>query len=353
MAHALTNTAGKIEMAYVGEMPWHGLGQKLDQTAGIPEWLKAAGMEWRIRKVPLRYYADRAQTDLRTDDEMSVLIRNDTGARLGVVSSDYQIVQPADVIEYFQDLVEYSGFKLHTAGTLFGGKKFWALAQIDEASVPNFGWDKIGGFYLLSSSADGSRATDGRETTVRVVCNNTLTAALEVEGKTIKHGFKLSHRQRFDADKVKKSMGMSRESFHATMETIGRLASVPMTFAAADDFVLRLLKPSEEAKLAIEQNAAADTFEALLARGSSFSPVEPESRRPRGADTILGLFSGEGKGATQKGSSGTAWGLVNAVTEYIDHYATAKSPDHLLERSLWGSGDELKTAAYNQALAYC
>lgn len=354
MAHELTTTAGKVEMAYVGETPWHGLGQILQPGASIEDWIKAAGMAWTIRKAKLMYYADRKQTDLREDDEAVALIRSDTGARLGIVSPDYQIVQPYEVLEFFRDLVSGSGFEMHTAGTLFGGKRFWALAKLTEATIA--GWDNVGGYYLLSTTADGTRATDGRETTVRVVCNNTLSVALVGDGR--KHGFKLSHRQRFEAAKIQKQLGMSRENFEAFIESANALSKVKVSEAAADDFVLRLLRGAsadEEVKAKVLTTSAGDTLADLLK--APFKPKEQEQdleqllRRPRGADAILRLFEGEGRGALQAGSEGTAWGLVNAVTEYVDHYATSKTDDHRLDRAFWGTGDELKTQAMSQAVA--
>ena len=74
-------------------------------------------------------------------------------------------------------------------------------------------------------------------------------------------------------------------------------------------------------------------------------------RRPRGADDIVNLFLGAGVGSERKGSAGTAWGLVNAVTEYVDHHATAKTIDHLIERAYWGTGAELKQDAMTLAMA--
>lgn len=329
MAHQLTTTAGKVEMAYVGETPWHGLGQALKPGASIDTWIEEAGMAWTIRKTKLMYYADRKQTDLREDDESVALIRSDTGARLGIVSSDYQIVQPYEILEFFRDLVAGSGFEMHTAGTLFGGKRFWALAKLTEAKLA--GWDNIGGYYLLSTTADGTRATDGRETSVRVVCNNTLSVALLGDG--LKHGFKLSHRQRFVAETIQKQLGLSRENFERFVEAANVLTKARVSAAAADDFLLRLLRGTSPDQEVEEPKAEAEQL-----------------RRPRGLDKILGLFQGAGMGSTQAGSAGTAWGLVNAVTEYVDHHATSKSVDHRLDRAFWGSGDELKTQAMSKAI---
>lgn len=99
MAHELTERAGGMtEMAYVGDTPWHGLGQTLKAGAKIEDWLTAAGMDWTIRRAPVHYHADRAATDMRKWDDKQVLLRSDTGAPLGIVSPDYNIVQPYEVL---------------------------------------------------------------------------------------------------------------------------------------------------------------------------------------------------------------------------------------------------------------
>lgn len=326
MAHELTNTNGLTEMAYVGDTPWHGLGQKLDQGASIEKWIEAAGMAWTIRKAPIHYYADRAETKLVRDDEAVALVRSDNGRRLGIVSPDYNIVQPFQVLEFFRDLVEGNGFQLETAGTMFHGRRYWALAKITEATVA--GWDRVGGYLLLTTSADGSFASEARETTVRVVCNNTLSmACARIPGK---HYVKISHRQAFDAAAMKSQLQLGAEHFHAFHEMAQALAKARVSELVAEEFVEKLLRP---ASVEPEDDEEADT----------------PSRRPRGMDVILGLFEGAGMGATKKGSAGTAWGLVNAVTQYVDHLATAKTTDHRLMRAWWGSGDKMKVAALDQA----
>jgi phage/plasmid-like protein (TIGR03299 family) len=349
LAHELTKNkiTSKIEMAYAGETPWHGLGQRLMPGASVEEWLEAAGMTWTIRRTKLMYYADRAQKDLRIDDENVALIRSDTGERLGIVSADYQVVQPYEVLEFFRNLVETAGFEIHTAGTLFGGKRYWALAKLKESKIN--GWDTVGGYYLLSTTADGTRSTDGRETTICVVCNNTLSAALW--GDDRKHGFKMSHRQRFDAERIQKQLGLTSENFDAFLETANDLSHIKVSEAAADDFIMKLLRPSAAVNAMVAAESPDDSFAALLARPAKLSIEADEDnvRRPRGADMILDLFLGSGMGANQKGRAGTAWGLVNAVTEYVDHHATAKTDSHRLDRAFWGTGDELKTEALQLA----
>jgi hypothetical protein len=58
--------------------------------------------------------------------------RSDTKAALSVVSSRYQVVQPKEILEFYRDLTEISGFELETAGVLKEGKKIWALAKTNQ-----------------------------------------------------------------------------------------------------------------------------------------------------------------------------------------------------------------------------
>ena len=320
MAHELTiNTQGLAEMAYVGEKPWHGLGQQLPEGADMDTWTKAAGMGWVIRHSPVTYQVGRgAETVQREVEGQHVLYRHDTGAALGVVSSGYEVVQPREVLDFFSDLVAEGGYNLHTAGTLFGGSKFWALAKVSTFALP--GDDEVGGYLLITTSADGSRATEVRETTVRVVCNNTLTAALSSRDSAASV-IRVSHRTSFNPVSVKARMASTSSHMKAFAEAATALSKAQVTSRGAERFV-----------------------QALLSRD------EAQERRPRGMDTILALFDGAGRGADLPSSRGTAWGLLNAVTEYVDHHATAKTTSHLLERAWMGSGDQLKTRALETLL---
>ena len=106
----------------------------------------------------------------------------------------YQVVQPKAVLEFYRDLTEISGFELETAGVLKEGKKFWALAKTGKEAALK-GNDLVKGYLLLATSCDGTLATTATPTTIRVVCNNTLTIALNGATSAIK----VPHSTSFDA----------------------------------------------------------------------------------------------------------------------------------------------------------
>jgi len=320
MSHELTIKNGVAEMAYVGEEPWHGLGQKLEVGASIDAWKVAAGMNWNINRSRVRY-GEGDQSHIF--DKHHVLFRSDTKEPLSVVGKDYKIMQPGEVLEFFRDLTEGAGFQMDTAGTLFGGRKFWALAKIGETAVVA-GDDKVDGYLLLATSCDGTMRTQAKFVATRVVCNNTLTIAVNHEhGKKVVH---TSHRSNFNADSVKDQLGIARNSFALFMQEARQLSKVVMTEKKAQEFIDQLLKDTK------------------YVTAEDVSKSRPSMK-------IMDLYRGSAMGGTLLGAEGSAWGVVNAVTEFIDHHAKAKSSSHLVESSLLGRGDQLKTEAYIRAAA--
>lgn len=107
-----------------------------------------------------------------------MLFRSDTKAPLSVVSQRFQVVQPSEILDFYRDLTEVSGFDLNqTAGVLKGGRKIWALARTGQSSTLK-GNDVNNADVLLATAYDGTLATTAQFMSIRVVCNNTLAVAL-------------------------------------------------------------------------------------------------------------------------------------------------------------------------------
>ena len=321
MAHQITIRAdGFAEMAFAGDLPWHGLGQALDANADMETWRKAAGMDWTIESVPA-IYKPNGEQDVYTFPERFVQYRSDTFAPLSVVSSRYKPVQPSQVLDFFNDLVQEHGFKLHTAGTLFGGKRLWALAETGKYGEVGKE-DGVGGFLLLSTSCDKTLATTARFTTVRVVCNNTLSMAVK-EGQAIS----FTHLSQWDSEKMRDKIAEQVESFGAFMEMAKYLKQQRMTDVAASNFLKQILFTPKE----LAENES-------VVGGTALEKYRPYKR-------IMELYNGEAKGWGLEGVRGTKWGLLNSITEYLDHHSPARSDDARLNSAWFGGGDSLKTKA--------
>lgn len=310
------------QMAYVGRTPWHGLGNRLVRQQPLEVWAEQAGLDWRIQESPVRFvHGEQGHLgEVLSFDAQKVLYRSDTRAPLSVVSQRYQVVQPRAILEFYRDLTELSGFELETAGVLKGGRKIWALARTGQSGVLK-GNDQTNAYVLLATACDGTMATTAQFTSVRVVCNNTLAVALSGEERAVK----VSHRSVFDADAVKRKLGLS--------------------ISAWDDFMYRLKGLSERKVKQREVEAFLSCV--FQTRPEPLSTTANERARAK----VQALFAGAGRGASLPSASGTAYGLLNAVTEFVDHERRARSVDHRLDSAWFGQGANLKQRALHEALA--
>lgn len=134
-------------MAYINATPWHGLGNRLSAKQPIEVWAQQSGISFEINETPVRFMTESAGSlgAIMSFPEQKVLFRSDTNAPLSVVSQRYKVVQPREILEFYRDLTEISGFELETAGILKGGRKIWALAKTNQSTTLK-GTDTINGY---------------------------------------------------------------------------------------------------------------------------------------------------------------------------------------------------------------
>ncbi|HBP1729225.1 DUF932 domain-containing protein [Pseudomonas aeruginosa] len=311
-------------MAYAGATPWHGLGNQLPQKQPIEIWQREAGMDWQILESPVHFKSEVAGHlgAIHSFPEQKVLFRSDTKAPLSVVSQRYHTVQPREVLEFYRDLTEVSGYELETAGVLKGGRKFWALARTGQGAALR-GNDQVNGYLLLATSCDGTMATTATPTTVRVVCNNTLTIALDGTSRAIK----VPHNTRFDPEEVKKQLGIAVSQWDDFMYRMRTLAERKVKTKEVLSFITTVLGDSSP-------------------RGRQ-AEVVPNIRAMQKVES---LYQGRGRGSSLESANGTAWGLLNAVTEYVDHERRARSNEYRMDSAWFGQGAQIKQRALDAAL---
>lgn len=309
------------QMAYVGETPWHGLGNQLVPKQPLEVWAQQAGMAFQILETPVRYMAESAGMlgSIMTFGDQKVLYRSDTKAALSVVSNRFQVVQPREILEFYRDLTELSGFELETAGVLKEGRKVWALARTGQSASLK-GNDTVNGYLLLATACDGTLATTAQFTSIRVVCNNTLAIALANGGQAVK----VPHSTSFDAQLVKQQLGVSVSSWDSFMYRMRTLSERKVKSHEAMNFFLRVFTDPESTATGLTNERAIKAVQAL--------------------------YDGQGQGAELSSAKGTAWGLLNSVTEFVDHQRRARSQDYRLDSAWFGQGAVIKKKALDEAL---
>lgn len=305
-------------MAYVGAVPWHGLGTLVDENIGLEEFQKEAGLDWEVQKTPVNYIDER--DNVRTFKDKFVLNRTTDHKPFAVVSGRYKPVQPKEIFEFFRDLLAMHNMKMHTAGSLKDGGRIWCLAQTGDVHKV-LGNDRVDGYLLLSTSYDLTLSTSAQFTSVRVVCNNTLQQALANNSGRVT----IPHVQEFKADDIKDRLGIGREQWQA--------------FTAALDVL---------AKLKIDASTAVKVMDKVFA-----IPEDPEKRMADPdrihAVNVLEMFGTDRyRGADL--CSGTGWGLMNSLTEYVDHHKRARNQGNRIDSAWFGPGAALKGAAMNELM---
>lgn len=348
MAHELSIRAnGTAEMAFVGALPWHGLGQQVKQGASIEQWTRAAGMDWQALAAPAVF--TRADgTAGRTDKK--VIYRSDTGAALSVMGADYNIVQPREILEFFRSATENGGWHIHTAGVLREGRKLWAMASQDDNGALVAKGDRVKLNLLLATSLDGTSPTIAKATTVRVVCANTVAAAMGERGRA---AVRLSHRSVFDPAVILSAMKTAGDDFTEFVNAAQRMAETPISLDEAREVLRQLFVSHAAAKAAVQSSVtlasaaamARQESAALLAKlGAKPAQVAEAPKDHRNMTRVIELWQGQGMGADSAGARGTRWGLLNAVSQFIDHEA-GRTADARIDAAWFGKGDALKSKA--------
>jgi len=315
----------RANMAYVGKTPWHGLGEKINPDSTIEEWKIAAGLDWNIEKRPIAYGVSNADGDIvpRTIDKRFAHVRSDTQDYIGMGSDQFKILQPGDVLEFYRDLVQDSRFRIETAGSLKGGAKIWALAKC-ELSLTLGDDDIVNPYLLLATANDGTMSTAADFTSVRVVCNNTLSMAVGSNGQQAR--IRVPHSRQFDATDVKAELGLIDD----TLEHFARDAD-KLTQTRIDD------------------ETAIKYFVNLYAKTDADGKVENEKTVNSVVNKLLNVYR-RGPGSNLETARNTPWGLVNAVTNYVDFDTRAQSNGNRFESAQFGMNANLKKLAFDEAL---
>ena len=329
MAHLLE------QMAYVGETPWHGLGQSLQPGQPIGVWAQAAGLAHEVKRAIVQYESvdvgpgddgePVAETTLHLYGDREVLYRSDNLKPLGIVGNRYKIVQPAHILDFFAKLSEHNGFELETAGSLSDGKRIWALAKVSEGATI-IGQDVVKPYVLLATSYDGTLATTARLTSVRVVCSNTLGYADKESGEAIR----IPHSAEFNADEARLDLGIAYTQFDKFLIESRKLAKREVNEAFAITFLKTLLPATISQKT--DKSTGIKTV----------TPVPVDETKA--FQDILALFRGEAIGHDLPEAGGSAWSLLNATTQYFDH-VNGRNADTRLKSAWFGQGNAIKNRA--------
>jgi phage/plasmid-like protein (TIGR03299 family) len=313
MAHEIEMVNGVAQMAYAGELPWHGLGSQVSDDISTDGMMEAAGLDWSVTKQPM-YYMD----DLGEMGEVpgkSALVRSSDNKVMDIVGQDWNPVQNAEAFEFFREFVDSGDMKMHTAGSLKGGKMVWALAKVNDGFTIKTaqGEDSVESYLLFSNPHQYGKSIDVRFTPIRVVCNNTLTLSLN---QNVDQYVRMGHQRPFNAEDAMATLGMA----HQKLET----------YKEAAEYLCQKSYTSEQ---------MVDYFNQVFPSASS-----RDSNKSREAQEVMHTQAGANLG------EGTFWQLFNTVTYMTDH-TLGRNNDTRLQSSWYGANQNVKKKALELAVS--
>jgi phage/plasmid-like protein (TIGR03299 family) len=321
MAHMLDFVDGKASVAYVGEA-WHGLGVSIDAPVTSAEMVQLAGIGWGVQERPLML-GNEVVPNIRA------LIRDDRpglDGLLSVVSDRYKPIQNKECFAFADTLVGEGHAIWHTAGAIRGGRDVWALAKLPGDAMEIVPGDAVEKYLLFTNNHEGSRAARIRFTPIRVVCANTLSAAIETDGGS--QTARIWH------------TGNLVNQFKDAAELLGLATKV---------FDQTAFSFSSMAKKQLSAEHVAEYFSHVIPDAKG----ETQAARTRVENTrrLLYHLYEHGRGSDIPGVRGTVWGAYNAVAEFIDHMRLSKSSESTRLYSSWYSrGDTIRSRAFEQAV---
>ena len=289
--------------------PWHHLGTELNHPRTAGEAIETAGLNYTVAKKPLT--AGRG-----LDQDTYATMRMDTHDVLGFVKESYQPVQNIDAFKFFDALVAADEATYETAGVLGKGECIWILAKLP-GYIKVHGNDIVSKYLLLTNSHDGVSQVRVRLTPIRVVCNNTLTSALQGAGD-----ISISHTPNTVRyfEQAFALLGLSNSLYGQLDVMFNRMAAKKITPEQLREYVQALVPDNEE-----DQNTA---------------------RTEKIRESVLQLHD-SGHGANL--ARGTVWGAFNSVAEYTDHMMSDEDSATRLNSIWFGRGEQLKVKAFRLA----
>lgn len=278
MAHEIVNE----QIAYAGEVPWHGIGAQMQPDQSAEEWLEAAKLNWTVSMQPT--FVKTPNGEFKPVPGKFALMRDTDGQVMTVASERWTPLQNREVVDFMDRYVRAGGASLETVGALRDGKIVWGLAKLNHEFEVRRG-DKIGGYLLFTSPHQVGKAISVSTTTVRVVCANTMAAAEQQQ--TV--NYKQNHLSVFDVDAAREAIANAHENLAAAEARWKHLDKLKLSM---DDIVKKVLIPvyAPKAESAEDSSAVMGILKSIAAAPGYLG--EPEE---------------------------TAYGVLNGVTHWSDH----------------------------------
>tara|TARA_R110000765_G_scaffold41674_1_gene88646 strand:- start:1553 stop:2581 length:1029 start_codon:yes stop_codon:yes gene_type:complete len=331
-------------MAWAGAKPWHGLGVEVDGNLTPLQMQQAAQLDWTVSKRP-SYTLDAPEWNedvgLIQAENTFHIVRDSDNRILSHCGRDYIPIQNEDVFKFFKRFTEAGHMTMETAGSLKDGGEIWGLAKIAE-DFALAGDDLIKGYLLINQPHIVGKSMTIKLTPIRVVCNNTLTMALQQGGTA---SFRMPHVKEFGDDVIQaaeNALGLSASAMTEFRKNATLLSQTKAKHSDVLDYVGQIYQPLMIAEYRKEQ--------LLRSEGKLIGMQEPLKEKLNKFPSLVMDALDQSPGAQLKSAKGTWWGALNAVTYVEDHLRESQTPGNALHSAWFGAAAHRKSQALSLAV---
>jgi len=327
MAHNLNfnKKTGTWSFASHSEKAWHGLGQIVEKAMTAEEAIKLANLDYGVDKTRVSFEVGDEKVPI---EGYYATYRTDNNQYLGMVKSRYEIVQNTEAFGFFDSIIDEGEAIFETAGVIGNGERIFVTAKLpDDMEV---GGEKIQKYIMLMNSHDGSSSIVAGLTNIRVVCNNTLQAALRgLDNKVCIDHVSGAQNKLKEAHRV---MGIASKYNQEVSDIFNRMVDYKMNPLQYDEFFFNILKPEYKKVMTSEEEKEMSTrLKNMINATTEFAFTHPTQNT--------------------QASNGTLWGAYNAISGYYNYIKDYPSAESKFTSQFLGAANQKMLKSFNHAVA--
>jgi len=328
MAHLIDSSKGFNAFVSFAAPAWHGLGTVLNNPLSTEDALTQGGLNYNVIKLPNVHMIPNGNSfeELISEDSFFTLrtdVNKVLGSRLG---KDYTVMQNIEALNIVDEILQSGTATIETAGAIDEGKKVFICLKVNKDIIVGSS-DTVKQYVLIANSHDGSLAITAMPTNVRVVCNNTLSAAL---GQKSKDKIKIRHTVNADyrLSEAMKVIKLLSDNTSANEDNYNIMANTVISKEQMFNYFGNVFCTPEEIKELQKGNK--DVI---------------KTRKANILNDVLNFSNrGQGQALAMKGNDFTMWSAYNAVTGYVTRKKYSSASDRANSMLFGSAAETIETA---------
>lgn len=332
MAHLINfdERKGTYSFASNAEKAWHGLGQVVDKAMTASEAIELANLDYEVEKTTIHAKINSADSEMtlwQPFEDKFATYRKDTSEPLGIVGSRYEIVQNKDAFAFFDAIVDSGEAIFETAGALGKGERIFVTAKLPQDLLVK--GEECNKYIILTNSHDGTSSIVAGFTTIRVVCNNTLQAAMRGLTNKVYIEHRTGAKERLS--EAYKVMGIASKYMSEVDEIFNQMAKTEISDAQLQKYITDVMIPE---------------YKALK------SEEEQEKVSTRFKNQVISIYDFALSHPTQQtdAARGTVWGAYNAISGYYNYIQKYKNDEQKFTSQMFGNANNKIQKAFQKAV---